>query len=564
LPLSTRIEEGTARADLRNRGYSTLKSYRPEPESGEEPTRAWKRFASGIAFHALEEAILGFYTRRRLLAVAAVSVLGFCLVVNSSWTATPDSALYLALGESLARGEGYVFNGELHSFVPPGYPLILAAAARLFGPVFLTYRILMALMGLFTAGAAYLFLRRMCGQDTALLAGGLFAVNHVLLHYSTLTLADVPFALFTLIALNVVLSASGQKRRVAWVAVAGFLTGILPLIRINGLGVAPAAAICFLFSWKEMKWLPRIGLVGLFLLLAFAPAAIWQWWKASFPVSFGEGSYLKMVAGRSLVYQLTLSLYALWGYVAETSYAVTGVVLRTGFLELIVTLLILLGMAVAWRRGDRLMVPLTGIQYAGLLLSPAGSRYLILLIPGLYLFLALGILKIVTVLSARTRRIPEPGKVLAACFVFLALLNVGHNFKTVFQSRTALEAGGAQSERSLPFFEASRWLRGHAPESAVLTTHPRIIHYLSGCPTVRLSRSGVPDQEAYLEDPGLIRKLIADHRPRFLFADTKNERLYRAAVAGVKRSGLALEEVPQVTVSPRYRFFRIIRSSDPG
>jgi len=187
------------------------------------------------AFQELSEALRGVYTPLRCAAVLGVALLGFLLVINSSWKATPDSALYLELGESLHRGCGYVFNGEPHTYVPPGYPSMVAFAAYVLGEGFLTYRILMALMGALTALAGYLFVRRLCGPDTGLLVGGLFAVNHVLLHNATFTTSDVPFALFTLVALNAALHAGSQPRH-PWGAVvlAGLLAGVPALFRVNG------------------------------------------------------------------------------------------------------------------------------------------------------------------------------------------------------------------------------------------------------------------------------------------------------------------------------------------
>ncbi len=62
----------------------------------------------------------------RRLAWAGVAVL--CLAcAGPRWQMDPDGGLYLMLGENLARGEGYTLFGEPHAFVPPGFPLFLAA-----------------------------------------------------------------------------------------------------------------------------------------------------------------------------------------------------------------------------------------------------------------------------------------------------------------------------------------------------------------------------------------------------------------------------------------------------
>ncbi len=418
---------------------------------------------SPTGFESISASIPGTFTRGRLYAALAISALSFCLIVNSSWNATPDSALYLALGESLASGAGYVFNGEPHTFVPPGFPAMVAGTAWLMGPNFLSYRLLMALTGLLTAWVGYLFVSRLCGRDTALMVGGLFAVNHALFSNCTFILSDVPFAFFALIALHAVISAARTHRIATWAVIAGLAVGILPLVRINGLGIPPVAAFFLFCAWKNLGWQKRVLWVGLFLLVAFLPTVMWQWWKASFPVSVSEGTYFGAVAARRIGDQLHVIVTTFWGYFAETSDTLTGVTLRTGFLEFIAPLIMLVGMVQAFRHGDRLLVPLTVVQFCGLLLSSPGSRYLIFLIPALYLFLALGILAVIPLFMGERAVLQRNGRVLFTCFAILAVLNMGHNAITIVHARTALEPRGAESERSVPFSPQPGGLRPMLP-----------------------------------------------------------------------------------------------------
>ncbi len=518
-------------------------------------------------FEPVRNLVKGIHSTPRIVLLVLATILCFSLVVNSSWKPTPDSSLYLSLGESLARGDGYVFDGQPHTLVSPGFPAMVAAAAWLFGDNFLVYRIGMALMGLLAALAGYLLVLRLCGRDTALLAGGLFAVNHVLLHNSTLTISDVPFALFALLALHAALSSFGSRR--VWIPTiaAGLIAGVLPMIRINGMGVPPAIAFFFLFTESACRdRRTRILQTTIFLALAYLPTVLWECWKATVPASLNEGTYAYTVLGRTFVDQATVVLGTLLEYVPETSYALTGAALRTGILESIVPLFVAVGLVSAWRRGDRLLVPLTLIQYCGLLLSSAGSRYLIFLLPGLYIFMALGMIRSATFLSDRypalRDRLPSTRKLVLGCFAFLALLNMGHNCVTIFQARTALEAYGPESERRADFFRAAHWLKANAPDSVVLTMHPRVIHYLSGCPTVPLLRSGVPQHEVWVRDEPTIRKLIRDRHPTFLFTDSKNVGFYDDVMKAITRAGYILEEVPASMNSSRHRLWKIIYPAD--
>ena len=300
-------------------------------------------------FSEIGVGLQGVYTRRRGVVLAIIIVLQFFLVVNSSWKATPDSALYLELGESLAGGRGYVFNGEPHTYVPPGFPTIVAVGVRLFGESFLTYRALMALIGLLTAGAGYLLVFRLCGPDTAFLVGGLFAANHILLHNSTFTSSDVPFAFFGLCSLNAALSAARNPERLRWTIFAALIAGIPPLIRINGLGLVATTGFFLFCTWKSMTQWRRVAYTVLFLLLAVAPIAVWEAYKAFFPSSVNEGTYFNAITGRTFAYQIEVTLTSIWEYVQETSYALTAAVIKTGFIEWIIPLLVLAGMWVAFK-----------------------------------------------------------------------------------------------------------------------------------------------------------------------------------------------------------------------
>ncbi len=515
------------------------------------------------AFDEIGRLVQGVFTWRRVVALAVVSVIGFCLIINSSWKATPDSALYLELGESLAQGKGYVFNGARHTYVPPGYPGMIAVVVKIFGGKFLNYRILMAVLGLLTAVAGWLLVARLCSPDTAFIAGGLFAVNHTLLHNATFTASDVPFALVCLLGFHALVSAGGMKKRVFWTLLSGLLLSLPVLFRVNGWGIPPAAAIFLFASWKDRSYADRAVWIGVFLLLSLAPGSFWELYKWSFGNSVDEGSYLTVISGRDVYLQIGIVLRSAWGYVAETSEALSGLTIKTGLLELVIPVLVVIGVAVAWFNGERLFVPLTIIQFSGLVLSPAGNRYIIVLLPGLYLFLFLGLAKswgwITSKVSTHRGDLISAKKLLVGVFIALTVFNVGHNVITIAGSRYALETEGAESARDLPFFEAARWLRGNAPGSVVLTMHPRVVHYLSGLQTVELVRSGVPEHEVWVNASDQIRNLIQRRNPEFLFSDSRNSEQYRQVMEAINSMNMKVQPIAEAGSSTRFRLWRIQR-----
>ena len=79
--------------------------------------------------------------------------------------------------------------------------------------------------------------------------GGCFAVNHVLLENSTLTTSDVLFAVVVPDRAQRGSDAGARRRgQAAWILVAALTIGLAPLVRVNGWGVPPAAAIYLLLA----------------------------------------------------------------------------------------------------------------------------------------------------------------------------------------------------------------------------------------------------------------------------------------------------------------------------
>ncbi len=236
--------------------------------------------------------------------MAATVILQFSLIINSSWRAQPDAALYLELGESLAAGRGYVFNNEPHTYAPPAYPALIALVNVLLGKGMLFYRVLMSVLGLITGVLAYSLIRRLCGSETALLLGGFCMTSHVLLENSTITCSDTLFAFSVFLAFHALLSlgASGQRWWPLTTAICGIAAGLPALVRINGWGVAPALAFYVAHITSDAPRARRAGQTALFLAVAAAPGAAWEYYKSFFPPSSTEGTYVNAVLGRDIFY----------------------------------------------------------------------------------------------------------------------------------------------------------------------------------------------------------------------------------------------------------------------
>ncbi len=514
-------------------------------------------------FDDIRRVTKGSYTSSREYTLIAIALLQFCLIINSSWRAVPDGALYLELGESMVQGRGYIFNGEPHTYVPPGYPALIAITNIILGRDFLSYRVVMAFIGFLTGALGYLLVLRLCGKDAALLIGGAFWLSHVLLDNSTFTCSDVFFALFVFAAIHSMLGVEigGIWRTLVVLIGCGLVAGLPSLIRVNGWGIPPALAIYLFSITRGHPTRIRIFTVAVFLATALLPSALWEIYKSSFPQSANEGTYLQAVTGRDLSTQVSIIILSLKDYLQETSFALTGVSLRTGFIEFLVPTCIAVGMARLLIKGDCLLMPLTIIQILGLSLSPAGSRYLIAVMPALYLSFVEGLIFLLTLVQMRYPKLkgrPETARsIVRGCIMILICLNLAGNAVTIFQARTPVEKSGAESARDVPFFLASRWLKEHGPGAAVMTMHPRVIHYLSGLPTIELVRSGVPESQTWVHNQDEISRLVQEGKPRYFFSDEKNVFLERHLRQTLEDQGFKLRRIPELNEMSRFALWEI-------
>ena len=130
--------------------------------------------------------------RRRLWLVAAVIAAIYLAGVPARWWPTPDSAMYLGLGRSLAEGEGYRFNGEPCTVVTPGLPWILAGIRTVFGDGCAAPTVFIVLCALGALVLIYRWVDKLEGRHVALAVVLATALTDGLYHNAHRILTDVP------------------------------------------------------------------------------------------------------------------------------------------------------------------------------------------------------------------------------------------------------------------------------------------------------------------------------------------------------------------------------------
>lgn len=134
--------------------------------------------------------------------VWAFIVCFYLLSINGLWRATPDSALYLSVARSIARGEGYVYHGEIHRLAYPGLPYFLAGLMKISPAYFLAIADLaMVLMSLAGFWLTYRMLLQLVRPGVAMIVTLVVAVNYQVYQCGLTILTDAPFFMGSLAVL---------------------------------------------------------------------------------------------------------------------------------------------------------------------------------------------------------------------------------------------------------------------------------------------------------------------------------------------------------------------------
>ena len=96
---------------------------------------------------------------RVIVGITLALALVFACITAPYYLFGADQARYVALGRSLARGDGYRYFGQPELSFPPGFPLLLAPVALLLGDSFATMARWAAMIGALVFPAAYAFAR---------------------------------------------------------------------------------------------------------------------------------------------------------------------------------------------------------------------------------------------------------------------------------------------------------------------------------------------------------------------------------------------------------------------
>lgn len=245
--------------------------------------------------------------------LAALLARGALLLAVNAPAASPDSADYINIANSLLSSGSYSLDGAAPDCTrPPGYPFFLAALNLPFGSV-RTAPTQLAQAALDSAAAVLVALLALefCAAPAALAAGAAYALHPVFAGFSRMLLSETLFMFLWLLFLLAARRAAAS-RGLALSAAAGAALAAAVLVRPAHMFYFAALAPIFFFLVKD--WRRALLMWLLFAAVFYAGTAPW---KARNRALFGKsmittGAGVALWTGSRQDYPKIQDLYPVW------------------------------------------------------------------------------------------------------------------------------------------------------------------------------------------------------------------------------------------------------------
>lgn len=223
-----------------------------------------------------------------LVVLLSAGILLFSLLylkaVSPYWNITPDSALYITAGQSIARGGGYYLNGGRLPSVPPMTSLIFSLSILLFPGSYFALHLAVATLTLASLLLAFvLFKYDLNGYQPLVLVLMSLGSTTLFLH-STFLLSDIVYLFFSLLALTVIELPSRQAKSWPLEILIGMLILAACMTRIVGVALVAAVIVSILISWIAQRATPSAVLVAM-LLAVMGFVGFWEYHNKLYGVS---------------------------------------------------------------------------------------------------------------------------------------------------------------------------------------------------------------------------------------------------------------------------------------
>lgn len=393
-----------------------------------------------------------------MLITSRFLIAGWNRILFNSNSAEGDQAVYLQLGLNL-REHGMLTDGKRH----PLYPVLLTPFAKREWWYFTWAKILNLGIGVITIWSVYLIGRSLFNPITGVLAAFLLSINIEFIFHNAVALTEpLLILLFVLAWFTMVRALQKPEQLKYWIA-AGGLSGLAYLAKGSG----PLIAICFVITatlfYRFRIWRRRTfwSFVASFCLVSF-PLWLYNWFSFGSPlfnstftnIMWMDNATEKYVADRAAMPTLSTFLrdkspaemwHRLWEglrlmryFYARVLWPTHSLVLddwfQAGRIDLIWILLIVI-LLIAWRwagpviKRHRQSLLLTAVLVAVyyvlfgwyIVITPFPIRFLLTLLPMLYLLLAAGVVGSIRNLFVLPQ-MPRWAKATVGVVIFLLVL----------------------------------------------------------------------------------------------------------------------------------------------
>jgi 4-amino-4-deoxy-L-arabinose transferase-like glycosyltransferase len=506
-------------------------------------------------------------SRRLWMAAILVLCAVYGLGVNNQWAISPDGALYLTLGRSLAEGRGMEFNGGQWWSIPPVLPMLIAACRYVAGDGYWLINLILSACAVGTAVAVARTVKRLGAADLALpvlLASGLSAYLFIT---ATRIQTDVLFML--LVALGLYGFVRGATGSPWWIAFGGAAILLVTLTRpTGGLFLAGGVAgLALSLRRPSIAW----RLVALTAMIALASVTLWYWiTRIRTLADVGAADY-SMALSEHIDILFSLSHLESVGtgltlLPSSVFAAVCGQQLHP-LLMLGPLLVVLLGLVTLARRGQWIIVLPVVFNIGFLLLwgwSAVARRYILPMMPLLVYALLVGTQVVAAWIRRRQPGLPrrrpgEPGEgapagrvaviLVAAVCVAISIPKIA---REIYWMRSPDFYAAYDHGKWQDFVRASRYLREHgrAGIDEVMGPEHTVVHCLSRLRIfTQVLEPGLYSWEPVKIPPERFVKTAVDSPARFILIPTNAAPWSDEAAARFAATGLFEPPAP-IGVTP--------------
>ncbi len=407
-----------------------------------------------------------------------------------------DNASYYILGNSIATGQGYtnihIKEKTSHNHFPPGYPLIIATASKLFSNNILFIKKVNGFFLLLSVGLLFLVVYKFTGNYHVSFIVGVFTLYNIhLLGFSIIMMSEIPFLFFSLLSLWLFMkldfSIPVQKNWLFFI----LLLSVSFTYHIRSLGIALFFGIAT-YMLFEKKWKYLASYSFGFILLAL------PWYLRG--KALGGNAYVSQLflknPYRPELGQMELFdwFIRIWNnferYITReipsgTFNFIQVVDSKTPFaaLEWIIgiacVLLMLFGLFKIKKFNTVLTFYIVG-TFGILLLWPDvwfGVRFLLPLVPLLTFLFLYGVIEMLHWFGEHVLKIKNQS-VIYFSIVFLSLLAIRSYSNTI--EKLEKQKSGIYSKNYQNYFELAKWIKANTSDTSVTCCRkPQLFHLYS-------------------------------------------------------------------------------------